>query len=181
MSELVSWEVLEAKLLLDRRWLRVREEKIRTGSGVVLDEFHVIESPNWAATICLTEERELVLVEQYRHGHGGLSLEFPAGVVDEGEGTRAAAERELLEETGYVAEDWRSLWRTRPEPARHEQWAEFFVARGARHVRPQDLDPAESVRVVTLPVDSLEPILNRMVHAVHVGALLLAQRRGFFD
>lgn len=172
------WQVLDSELILDRKWLRVRQQRVRTASGVVIDEFHLIETTPWAAVICVTEDRQLVLVEQYRHGHGGASLELPAGVIEVGEEPLAAAQRELREETGYEADDWQALWQVRPEPARHEQWAHFAVATGARLCATQALDLTEDVTVVTRPLSELDAILAEMVHGLHVGALLLAARRG---
>jgi 8-oxo-dGTP pyrophosphatase MutT (NUDIX family) len=172
------WQMLDSELILDRLWLRVRQERVRTGSGVVIDEFHLIESAPWAAVICVTSERELVLVEQYRHGHGGPSLELPAGVIEPGEEPLAAAQRELREETGYEADDWVALWQVRPEPARHRQWAHFAVATGARLVAAQTLDVTEDLTVVKRPLGDIDAVLAEMVHGLHVGALLLAARRG---
>lgn len=176
---ILPWTTLESQLLLDRRWLRVRSDRVRTAAGVVIEEFHVIESVPWAATVCVTEGRELVLVEQYRHGHGGPSLELPAGVLEPAEDPLAAAQRELREETGYEAADWTALWRVRPEPARHEQWAHFAVARGARLGKSQTLDATEDIAVVLVPLAELDEVLTKMVHGLHVAALLLAERRGF--
>ena len=176
-----SWELLGSELLLERKWLRVRQDRVRTQSGVVIDEFHVIESPAWAATVCLTPARELVLVEQYRHGHGGPSLELPAGVIEPSEDPAFAAARELCEETGYEAESVQLFWSVRPEPARHEQWAHFAVARSATLSRPQALDDTEAVSVILRPLAELDQIVAEMVHGLHVAALLLAERRGLLD
>jgi 8-oxo-dGTP pyrophosphatase MutT (NUDIX family) len=173
-----AWQVLESRPLFERKWLRVRQDRVRTASGVEIAEFHVIESPPWAAILCVTEARELVLVEQYRHGHGGPSLELPAGVLEPGEDPVSAAQRELAEETGYVAPDWQHLWTVRPEPARHDQWAHFAVARGATRSSAQALDATEDITVVLRPLAELDAVLGEMVHALHVGALLLAARRG---
>lgn len=172
------WELLDSELVLDRRWLRIRRDRVRTGTGVVIDEFHVIESAPWAAVVCVTEARELVLVEQYRHGHGGPSLELPAGVIEPGEPALDAARRELREETGYEAAHFEEFWRIRPEPARHEQWAHFALATGARQAATQALDVTEEMTVVRRPLSQLDEVLGEMVHGLHVAALLLAARRG---
>ena len=180
MSSLRAWEVLEQRLILNRKWLRIREERIRTARGAIIDEFHVIESPSWAGIICVTDQRELVLVEQYRHGHGGVSLELPAGVIEPHEDAAKGAARELQEETGYTSTQWQPLWRVRPEPARHAQWAEFFFASGAVCTADQQLDATEDMRIVRRPLGELDAIVSEMVHGLHVAALLLAERRGFF-
>jgi ADP-ribose pyrophosphatase len=144
---LAPWQVLESRYLLERHWLKLREDRVRTASGVVIEQFHVLEQPSWAAVVCVTENEELVLWE-------------------------------LLEETGYQSDDWVSLLKVRPEPARHDHWAHFYVARGARLTSGQSLDPSENVAVRRLPLSDLDRILDELSHAAHIGALLLAERRG---
>ena len=172
------WEVLESRVLLDRKWLRVREEKVKTGGGAVIDEFHVLDSPAWAAIICVTAQKELVLVEQYRHGHGGVSLELPAGVIEPGEAPLFGAQRELLEETGYVAEGWTEFWKGRPEPARGSHWAHFVVSTNAKKESAPRPDETEDLRVALRPLSELDQVPAEMVHTSHVAALLYALRLG---
>ncbi len=175
------WEVLETEVSFESRYLKVRMEKVRVGSGAIIPDYHVIESPSWAGIVCVTQDRELVLVQQYRHGHQGTSLELPAGIIDAGEEDLVGAARELREETGYVSDEIAPLWKVRPEPARHDQWAYFAVAKNARRAQPQQLDTTEDIRVVTRPIAELDAVLDEMVHGVHVAALLLAARRGHLD
>lgn len=175
---LTPWEVLEQRPLLEKRYLRVSEQRVRLPGGVVLDDFCLVESPSWAAMLCTTSQQELILVRQYRHGHEGSSLELPAGIIDAGEQPVDAAIRELREETGYQCEGATPFWKVRPEPARHRQWAHFAIAKAERMQSGQQLEDSENICVELCPLAHLDEALSEMVHGVHVAAILLALRRG---
>ena len=130
------WQVLDSKLLIDERWLQLREDRVQLANGQQIDRFHVIHGPDWASVLCVTNDSEVVLVRQYRHGIGSASLELPAGVIEPNESPEEAARRELAEETGYESSDWQSIYSVSTEPARHTTRALFFVASNARQVRP---------------------------------------------
>ena len=69
--------------------------------------FVVCCNPDWVTVVPELKEGDetsFLMVRQFRHGSGALSMEFPAGVVDAGEEPLTAAVRELREETGYTAE-----------------------------------------------------------------------------
>ncbi|HTQ07774.1 MAG TPA: NUDIX hydrolase, partial [Polyangiaceae bacterium] len=123
---------------------------------------------------------EVVLVRQYRHGIGAESLELPAGVMESGEDPHAAAQRELCEETGYVAERFERIGSFATEPARQAVRAHFFCAFGARPTGTRALDESEDIDVVRVPRSELAGLIEsgRISHGVHVGAILLAARRG---
>lgn len=171
------WKILARQTLLDVRYMSVERQRVELGSGAIIEDFHLVGSPDWAGVVCVTEKQELVLVEQYRHGHGGVSLELPAGVIEPGEDPMLAAARELEEETGYTASEIVPLWNTRPDPARHTHWAHFGFAGGARLARAQQLDVTEDISVVLRPTRDLDAIIHSMVHATHVAALLFAAKK----
>jgi len=175
-----AWQVLSDNSLISQRWLEVREQRVRLANGHEIERFHLIRGPHWAAVLCLTEHREVVLVRQYRHGLGGPSLELPAGVLEPGEAPVDAARRELREESGFEAESIEPLICVAPEPARNSTRAHFFFARGAARVAELALDHSEELEVVLVPVAELLDLIDRghIVHAAHVGAILLAWRRG---
>jgi 8-oxo-dGTP pyrophosphatase MutT (NUDIX family) len=179
-TKLAPWKVLEDKPLVVRRWLEVHEQRVALAHGGVIDAFHLIKGPDWGGVLALTEASEVVLVRQYRHGFGGISVELPAGVIEDDEEPLAAVQRELLEETGYVAEEWRPLLSTQTEPTRHTTRAHFFCALGARRVAEAKLDVAEHLETFLLPAPELVAMLERgeIVHAVHVAAILMAVQRG---
>lgn len=174
------WQVLATEVVLSRRWLEIRQDRVRLASGHEIDEFHVVHAPSWAAVLCMTEAHEVVLVRQYRHGIAADSLELPAGVIDRAESPLAAAQRELREETGYVSDTWTPIASVATEPSRHTVMAHFFFAGGARATDGRALDASEEMETVHVPAADLVGCVERgeIAHGVHVGAILLAARRG---
>lgn len=174
------WTTLASKTLLERWWLTLREDRVRLPSGAEIDEFHVAEYPDWALTVALTDDGQAVLVEQYRYAVDRVALEFAAGVVAPSEPPLQAARRELLEETGFVADDWTTLGKCAVEPARHTNYGHLFVARGARRVAAPALDDTEDLRVRTVRASGLVDLVERgeIVHGTHVAAVFWALQRG---
>jgi 8-oxo-dGTP pyrophosphatase MutT (NUDIX family) len=174
------WKVLEKKTLLSRRWLELSEEHVVLPNGHAIEQFHVIRAPDWASTLCVTREDRVLLVRQYRHGLGGTSLELPAGVIEAGESPLAAAQRELREETGFEADRWLALSSVATEPARHTTRAHFFCALGGHRVQAPALDDSEELELVEVEKLELGEFIERgeIQHGVHVGAILLALKRG---
>ena len=81
-------------------------------------EFFILDSVNWVNVVAVTPDRQLVMVEQYRHGSNTVELEIPGGLMDAGETDPvAAAVRELREETGYAGEKARLLGHVWSNPA----------------------------------------------------------------
>ena len=101
----MHWKRLSSRYLVENPWLKLRGDTCELPSGLQVEDYFVIEAPDWCHVLALTEQNEVVLVRQYRHALGEVTLELPGGVVDETGDRRAAAlsavQRELLEETGY--------------------------------------------------------------------------------
>jgi ADP-ribose pyrophosphatase len=179
-APLRAWQVLTDTSLISQRWLQVREQRVRLANGHEIESFHLIQGPSWASVLCLTADEQVILVRQYRHGLGGASLELPAGVIEPSEAPPDAARRELREETGFAADELSPLLMVAPEPARNTTLAHFFFARGAVRIADLALDNSEELEVVLVSVPELFELIDQgqMVHAAHIGAILLAGRRG---
>jgi len=101
------WEETSSRELLDCKIFSVRESVRETRDLAKHGRFYLVDAPDWAGIIPVVdtpEGRKFVMIRQYRHGTGKISVEFPGGIVDPHEDPLFAVARELLEETGYRAE-----------------------------------------------------------------------------
>ncbi len=115
-------------------------------------EFYVFEMPDWVNVVAITDDDEVVMVRQYRHGTQEITLEIPGGMVDpEDADPCAAAARELLEETGYEAGDVKLLGSVEPNPALQMNRCYTCVATNLTCRGRQQLDANEDIEVLTIP------------------------------
>jgi 8-oxo-dGTP pyrophosphatase MutT (NUDIX family) len=148
-----AWEVLQCTELVDAwPWLRVYQDHVRLPNSVEMDDFYRVEMPPYIKVFALTPANEVVMVEHYKHGPGVVSLELPAGGIEEGDTPLGAAQRELLEETGMVASDWLALGRYFIDGNRGCGAVHGFLATDTTYQRPPRLEAAEimQTRLVAL-------------------------------
>jgi len=110
-----------------------------------------IRHPGAAVIAALFDDGAILLERQYRWPHQRVMVELPAGKLDPGEVPLATAQRELLEETGYVARDWQRLGQIHPSVAYTDETIELFAARGLEK-RERQLDVDEFLETFTLPL-----------------------------
>lgn len=120
--------------------------------------FITMENPDWVAVVPLMwregEGHVFVMVDQYRHGSGRVTREFPAGLTDEGEDAFASAARELVEETGMQG-DLVEIASFNPNPAFMTNRQTIFLGTNLRKVSVQHLDEMEDVEVKMVKVDEV--------------------------
>lgn len=115
----------------------------------------ILELPDWVDVIALTSDDRVVLVDQYRHGVARGRTEFPAGTVDDAEAPLAAAQRELLEETGYASTRWHAIGSAPVYPAAQANRIHCFLALDAHKAADPTPDAAEIIHVRELPLGEL--------------------------
>ena len=114
-------------------------------------EMAFIRHPGSTAVVPLLDDNTVVMEVQYRHPVGEYLLEIPAGTLEPGESPLNCAKRELMEETGYSAQELVELGKIHMIPAYSDEEIHVFIARGLTPAK-QNLDPDEIIEVVTYPL-----------------------------
>lgn len=136
-------------------------------------DFYVLEAPDWVNIIPLTEDEQVVMVRQFRHGTEDFTLEIPGGMVDpEDLNPMAAARREMREESGYDSEDIIELGKVHPNPAIQGNYCHTFLARGVRSGPKIELDTSEETEVILVPLASIKDLIagGEITHALVIAA-----------
>ncbi len=159
------WQVLKDKKVYETPIFSLHEKDVVPDGEKGTKPFYVLEAPEWINVIALTEDGNIVLVEQYRHGIDETTLEIPGGMTDAGETPLKAAKRELVEETGYTSNKWTFLGKSSSNPAIINNFTHLYLAENCAKTEKQHTDGTEDIAVHTLPVaDFLKYVKEGIVH-----------------
>lgn len=170
-----AWKTLDSHYIFQKApWLVLRQDRVQLPTGAIIDEFYVSEYPSWVNVVAVTADDAVVLIRQFRYAIGKVYFELPAGVVDKGETPLQAAQRELLEETGYGGGEWELLMQLCANPAIQTNITYSFLARGVTLKQAQTLEHTEEIAVHILSHQEVERILEEgeMIQSLHAAPLL---------
>lgn len=159
MSDKKVWKTLGKKEIFKCPFFTLFSEKCETFQNKVLDNYYRMELGNWVQVVVETEDDQILLIRQYRHGDKTEHIEIVGGVCDPGEDPLDAAKRELLEEAGYASEHWVLLGSSKPNPAIQNNTMFSYLAKNARKVSEQNLDPYEDIEVFHIAKRDLKEYL----------------------
>lgn len=143
---------IESTQVYRGRLLDVRQDRVRQPDGHETTREYVMHQ-GAVVVIPVLENGDLIFERQFRYPLRQTFLEFPAGKIDPGEDILNTGRRELLEETGHTASEWRYLGVMHPCIGYSNERIEIFVARGLRQESGQQLDHGEFLDVLTLSLD----------------------------
>jgi ADP-ribose pyrophosphatase len=140
-------EKISSDVVYEGDFLQVQKDSVSLPNGhIATREF--IRHPGAVVIIPIFDDDKVLLERQFRYPLNRVFIEFPAGKIDAGEDSLICAQRELREETGYTATDWRHLCTIHNAIAYSDERLEIYVARGLT-AGPASLDDEEFLETFT--------------------------------
>ena len=132
MSADYTEKLLSSRIGFEGKLLTLKEDRVQLPDGSTGTREYVTHQ-GASMVVPLFEDFSILFERQFRYPVGNHFLELPAGKVDRGETPLAAARRELIEETGYTAQQWRHLATLFPSVGYSNERVDLFLARGLKH------------------------------------------------
>lgn len=173
-SEPLAEVQIQSDPVYDGVLLKVRKDLVRLpDGGTSVREY--ISHPGAVVVLAVLPDGRLLFERQFRYPLRRAFLELPAGKIDPGESLIECARRELREETGYEASEWKHIGVMHPCIGYSDERIEIFVARGLTHVGDA-LDEGEFLEVLDLsPEESIDAVFDgRVTDGKTISALFRA-------
>lgn len=177
-SALKPWQVIKSRQVFDSPpWIRVSMQDVRLPDGTVVKDYRQIELPDSVIVFAQTVDGRVIVERQYKHGARDITLVMPAGSIESGEQSLEAAQRELLEETGYRSDRWHPLGAF----VGHGNFGcgriHFFMAKDAYRVAEPESGDLEEMEILLMKPSELQDALlqGRVVTLGTAVAIALGQ------
>ena len=160
--------------------LAVHKQKVRLPNGRKVSDFYQICMDDFVSIVALTTCQNVVVLRQYKHGVGQVALTLPGGGIEVGEEPVEAAQRELLEETGFATNTWVPLGTYVLNGNQRIAQSHVFLATGCKQIQPPAAGDLEDMQVITQPWNEVLAALRENAFPIisHTTALSLAAVHG---
>lgn len=172
------WKIKKTERILDSEFVKVDKDDVILPNNKEIPDFCKVTIKDCSAIVALTEDHHIILKKEYRHCYQEELIEIPAGVLEADEDPLKAAERELLEETGYISDQWTYLGKTVESSAKLTNYMHIYLAENCKKVSEQKLDYGEDIEVIEVDFeDAIQMIMNNeIICNSSIGAILKVAR-----
>ncbi len=160
MSEI--WKTRSFEVLLERPpWFEVLVEEVELPGGKIVSDYHQIRMPQYTAVFAVTKDQKIMVMRCYRHAVGEVTLTMPGGMLEVEENPMDGIKRELLEETGYIADKWESLGSFWGNSTRGCGTYHLFFAKGAHQIQLPNSGDLEELELLLWNKSEVESAIDR--------------------
>ncbi len=172
-----AWCLVRSETLFAHRLLELQRCDLAAGDD--RRQAIVLKLPDWVNVVALTEDGEVSFVRQWRYGLARPTLEIPGGVVEPGEDELVAAQRELLEETGFKGRTWSRLGEVHPNPAIQSNRTSTWLVTDLERISDPEGDGEEELEVLRVPLEQVRRLIREgeVTHSLVVAAFYLLMCR----
>ena len=142
---------IETEQVTDGKFIRMHTDRVRLPDDTTAHREYILH-PGAVVIAAFIDASTLVFEHQYRYSLGRHFTELPAGKIDAGEGELDTAKRELLEETGYISDDWQFALTMHPTIGYANEHIDLYIARNVHYVGHQR-DEGEFLEVFTMTLE----------------------------
>ncbi len=166
------WTITDTKVVYQNPWIKVREDKVIRPDGKD-GIFGVVEQKSGVSVIPLDAEGNVYLTQEYHYAVERITIEAISGGIDEGEDALQAAQRELKEETGFVAKKWTYLGVVDPFTSILVSPNHIYLAEELTKGESEQ-EGTETIKIIKMPYDTaLEMVMkSEITHGASCVALL---------
>ena len=169
------WKTIDRRKILDTGFrLSVEMHTVELPDGQIIPDWAWVITPDYINVVAITTDDKFICFRQTKYAVEGTTLAVVGGYIEPDEAPLAAAQRELLEETGYQAETWQSLGRYAVDGNRGAGVAHFFLAQGAERIADIDADDLEVQEMLLLSRAEVESALKNHDFKVLAWAAILS-------
>lgn len=155
-----DWKIIQNELIFRNPWIELYQDKVKTRTGKVLD-YTWYKSSDVAVVVPFIRRDNLVMIRQYRYPLRKVLLEFPAGHIEDGEDAAKTAKRELLEETGYIANKIDYMYTYHPSVSKSSQLVYIFRASDLVEEKSNHEGGEEIIRTEIISVRELKNMIKQ--------------------
>lgn len=177
-----KWKILKVEDISPSKWFPIQKHTVKLPNNKIVDDFYVSRLGKVAMVLPITENNEVVFVEQYKHGIGEVMIELPAGFMQKGKTIEGSALAELEEETGIkiTKRDLISLGKISVNPTKSDHVTYSFLAKNLKFNSKQKFDENEDIKLRRIkPKKAIEMIIQGKIWAADTTISILKAARMF--
>ena len=177
----MEFKTLSSEYINKHPYFTAKRDSYQTPTGKIVEPYFVVEIPDSACAVAITDDDKIVLIEQFRYPINEECIELPGGFTDKNEAPEKAVARELTEETGYSFRKFYSLGSIYSNPGVLTNPTHLFLATGGVKTGGQSLDDNEEIKIILKPLGEVRKMLGNFTFKQSLHEVCLHRAFAFLD